>query len=96
MSYERSYDEEIKAVSSNNKNNNYYHDAVNDVKSDDEDEESIFEDQIENEIEVTPKTTLNPNEIRAMKILQALYNEDANKFLAKAEKEKATKGNLFF
>ena len=38
-------------------------------------------DQIEYDLEVTTKTTLNPKVVRTIKNLQAFYNEDANKIV---------------
>ena len=39
---------------------------------------------MENEIKVTPKTTLNPKKVHAMKILHFLCNEDADKVVEQA------------
>ena len=52
--------------------------------------------EIEEAIEVTPKTTINPKVVRTIKNLQALYNEDANKIVDQAAQGKATKGSLNF
>ena len=41
----------------------------------------FFEEWMEDEIEVTPKTTVNPKVLGLMKKLQAFYDEDAKIFL---------------
>ena len=38
-------------------------------------------EEIDDNIEATPKTTLNQKVVYAIKNLQALYNEDANKIV---------------
>ena len=70
---------------SNNENNskNYY--VVGDFMHNNEVEENFFEEQIEDAMEVPPKTTLNPKVVRAI-----------NKIIEWAEQEKAMKENLIF
>ena len=58
--------------------------------------DNFFEDQIEDEIEVTHKTTFNPKEIRAMKNFQALCNEVANKILEQAAMDPTSDGHLLW
>ena len=53
ISYERSDEEDIKMVSQNNKINNYY-DVVSDFYSDNEEEENVFEQEIKDNLKVTP------------------------------------------
>ena len=51
---------------------------------------------IDNELEVTLKATLNPRVVKAIKNLQASFNENANKIMQQAGHEKAAKKNLIF
>ena len=51
---------------------------------------TFFEGQVEAEIEVTPKTTLNPKIVPVMKNLQSSYIEDANKIVKQALIDLAT------
>ena len=62
----------------NNEDNDSNYDVVSNLESKEEEKENLFEDQIDDEIHMTPKTTLNSKVVRAMKNLQASYNEDAN------------------
>ena len=39
---------------------------------------NLFEEQVDDKIEVTPKTTLHPEVAHSMEKLQALYNKDDN------------------
>ena len=64
-------------------NNNYYH-LLSYFKSDDDAKENLFE-EIGDENEVT---ILNLKVVHAMKNLQALNNEDANKIVKQAAKRK--------
>ena len=48
---------------------------------DQEAKENVFEEQVEDEIKMTPKTTPNPKVVLAIKNLHVLYNEDANKIV---------------
>ena len=85
MSYDGSDDKEAvkrALVHDENYNNDYY--IVSSSESKVEVEENIFEGQIEDKIEVTPKTKLNPKVARVIKNLQALYNEDAKKIVGQA------------
>ena len=78
--------EEVKMVSKyNESNNNYY--KVGYYKSDEEAKDIFFEEQVDDKIKVTPKTTLNPKVVHAMKNLQALYNNHANKIVKQAAQE---------
>ena len=73
--------------------------AVSNLESNDEAEENLFEEQIQDEIEVIPKTTFNPKLVKAVKNLQALYNEDTNMIIEQALQEKSvckTKFEFFY
>ena len=55
-------------VLGNNEKNNYYdYNEVRNYESKNKDEENYFEDQIDEDIEVTPKSTLNPKVARVIK-----------------------------
>ena len=64
-------DEVIKTDLSHNENNNYYYYVVSNFEIVVEAKENFFQVKVEDEIEVAPKTTLNPKLIQAMKKLQA-------------------------
>ena len=72
-------------------NNNYYYYVVSNSKSDDEVEESFFNEEITNEVEATPNTSINAKLIQVMKMLQASYNNDANKTVKEATQGKSVK-----
>ena len=38
----------------------------------------FFDEDVDNQVKVSPQTTINTNMVQAMKKLQALYNDDAN------------------
>ena len=48
----------------------------------------IFNEDINEDVEATPKTIINAKVVGAMKNLQALYNADANKTVKQATEEK--------
>ena len=86
-SYEGSDDKEkLEMVPLINNNNSY--NAVSDSKSngDDEVDKNLFDDNVNKEVKVTSKTSININMVQAMKKLQALYHEDANKLSKKQPK----------
>ena len=58
-----------------NQNNNYI--IVSDSKSDDE--ENLFDEDIDDEVKAAPKTTVIAKVVKAMKTLQALYNDNAKR-----------------
>ena len=64
-------------------NHNYYN-VISDSKIDKEDKENLFEEDINEEVKVTPKTTINAKMMQAMKQLQASYNNNANKIVEQA------------
>ena len=96
-SYEGSNDKEgLETVPIVNQNNDNY-DVVSDSKSESDDnkaEENIFDDDIDEEVKATPKTTVNAKVVLVMKKLQASYNDDASKIVKQATKEIGTNKNL--
>ena len=100
MSYEGSDDEEeLKTVPVENNNNNV--NVVSDSDSDSsnkdfENNKGKFSDKdIDNQVITLPQTTVNAKVVRAMKNLQALYNDDANKIIKEAMQVKVPE-NLNF
>ena len=67
-----------------------------DLDCKEKEEGNLFEWEKDEELEVTPKTTLNPKVVGAMKNLQASYNKDPNKIVEQAKQEKAVRENLNF
>ena len=79
VSYEGLDNEVVEMVPENNDSNNYY-DVVSDSDSDKEAEkEEDFEPEIDDKLEVTLKATQHPKVVKAMKKLQAFFNEDETK-----------------
>ena len=90
-------EEELKTVPLVNNNN--ISDILTNSKSDDgikNDNKNIFDDDINDEVEATTETTINAKVVLAMKKLQALYNDNANKFVEQTTKEKRAIKNLNF
>ena len=86
ISYEGSNDEEeLEMVLVINGNNNNYN-IVGDSKSNNEVQKNSFDDNINEDIKVTLKTTINAKVVWVMKMLQALYS---TKLLCKHQKKKA-------
>ena len=52
-------------------------------------QERPFDEDINDEDEVNPKTTVNVNIVQAMKKLQASYNDYANKIVKVAQEKSA-------
>ena len=96
MSYEDN-ENELEMIPVVMQNNNDYN-VVSDSKSesDDKSEENLFDVNINKEVETRPKTIINSKVVQAMKQLQALYNDDANKIVKQAAQEKSTNENLNF
>ena len=69
ISYERSNDDKVKMVLDNNNNTSKNYNKVSDSESDDKKENLSLQD-LKNEVEVTPKTMLNPRVVRMMKKLE--------------------------
>ena len=69
--------------------NNNHNVVSNNLKSKEEEEECIFEQELEEDLEVTLKTTLNPKIERVMENLQAFCNKDSKKNVEQAKWEKA-------
>ena len=55
---------------------------------------NFFDKDINNEVKANPKTFINAKVVGAMKRLQTLYNDDANKITKQATKEKSAIENL--
>ena len=91
MSYNGSDDEEelqmVPAINNNNKNNNNNYNAVSDSESNNKSKENHFDEDINEEIKADLKTTINIKVVHAMKKLQALYDDDANKIVKEAAQE---------
>ena len=79
----------IPRVSQNNGNS----DELIDFNSDTDDKN---DEDINKEVKATPQTTINTKVVQAMKKLQASYNNDANKIIKQATKEKGAIENLNF
>ena len=82
-SYEGSDDkEELEIVPVDNKNNsiNVVRNSDGDSNNDDfeNNEENFFEEDINDQVMASPKTTFNTKVIQAMKKLQASYNDETN------------------
>ena len=75
-------------------NNNVVSDSCSE-SNDKEAEKNFLDNDVYDKVETTPKTTINAK-VHAMKKLQALYNNDANKIIKQATKEKSTIKNLNF
>ena len=70
-----------------NNQNNYNYNVICDSESSDESKGKLFDEYVDEEVKVDPKTTINPEVVCAMKKLQASYNDDANKLLRKQLKK---------
>ena len=67
-SYEGSdNDEELETVPVINKNDNNNYNVVSDSKSKSNDEESLFDEEVDKEMETIPKTTVNAKAVQRMK-----------------------------
>ena len=87
-------DDEMVPVINQNKSINY--NVVSDAESDVKVNENLFNKDIDDENEATPKNTVNVKVVQIMKNMQAWYNKDANKIVKKVAQEKATKESLIF
>ena len=56
----------------------------------------VFDEDINKEVNETPKTTINTKVVYMMKKLQASYNDDGNKIVKHATQEKSAIKNLNF
>ena len=92
-------EEEHKIVSIDNNNNGLH--VVSDSNSDSSDDDfktnkkNLFAKVVDDKVIASPKTSINIKVIPAMKKLQALYNNDANKIIEDATHVKTSK-NLNF
>ena len=86
----------MKGILAHNENNSNNYNVISDSESDNEVEENVFEEQLEDELKVNPKNTLNPTVVFAMTNLHASYNEDAKSNKEQAAQEKLGKIIKFF
>ena len=83
-------------------NDNNYINVVSDFNSDlrEEDfknnEDNFFEEDVNDQVKISPQTNVNAQVVWAMKKLQTLYNDDANKIAEQATNEKSAFENLNF
>ena len=99
-SYERTdEEEELEIVSENNNNSdiNIVSDSDTDLSDNDvkNNEETFFDEENDDQVIASPKSQINSKLIRAMKKLQASYNDDANKIIKESTDVK-TSENLNF
>ena len=89
MSYEgQDNEEELKMVPVINNNNNL--NVVSDPNNYDDiknDNNNFFDKDIDDEVKATLQTAINTKVVCAIKKLQALYNNDANKIIKNATKK---------
>ena len=98
MSYEKSDDqEELKIVPVDNKKNDVNVFSNSNSDSSDKDfknnKESFFDEDNNDQVISSYKTTVNAKVIWAMKKLQASYNNDVNKIIKEAMQDKVAKNN---
>ena len=95
MSYEGLDDdgefEIVPIVNNNDANIVSYSDSDDDIKNNND---NFFDEYIDDKVEVTSHTTINAKVVCAIKKLQALCNDDANKIVEQATKEKIVIENL--
>ena len=90
-------EEELKMVPIINNYNNS--NVVSESDSDDNiesDNKNFFDEDIDDQVKATPKTTINAKVVQPMKKLQASYNNDANKIVKQATQKKNAIENLNF
>ena len=91
MSYEGlDHEEEFKTFPIVNNNNIV--NVVSDSDSDDNiknENDNFFDEDIDNKDKANPQTTIKAKVVHAMKMLQTLYNDDANKIVKQATTEKS-------
>ena len=100
-SYEASNKEEeleMVPVVINNNNVNVVSNSKSDSGEDDfkNDEDNFFDEDIDDQVKATPKTTISAKVVQAMKKLQASYNDNASKIIEQATKEKSAIKNSNF
>ena len=66
------------------------------IKSKDKTKETFFDKDSKDEVEPTPQTTANTKMIQAMRKVQALHSDDANKLVKETAQEKSTKRKFKF
>ena len=83
-----SKEEELKTVPAaiNNNNVNVVTNSKKDSSKEDleNNDENHFDENINNKVKATAQTPINAKVVQAMKKLQALYNNDANKVIKQA------------
>ena len=57
--------------------------------------ENFFDEDIDDKVIASPKSTINAKVIQAMKKLQALYNDNANKIIKDATQVKVSENSNF-
>ena len=83
-------EEELEPIPIVNNNNNI--NLVGDSNSDDDienDNNKLFEEDLDDKVNVTPKTTINAKVVHTRKKFQASYNDNANKIVKQATKGKS-------
>ena len=80
------------------RNSKWFQNLVSDCKneSDDKNDQNFLDEDVNDKIEVNPKTTINNKVVHAMKKLWALYNDDANEIIQQAAQEKSNIENMNF
>ena len=97
MNYEVSNgNKAVKIVLAHNENNDNCYNLVSNSESDKESKENFLEGQVEDELEVTPKTTLNPKVVYAIKNYKLCITKMLIKLWNKCLKKKVQKKNIFF
>ena len=69
---------------------------INDFKSNNDNEKTFFDEDIDKEIKTTPKTTMNDKVVHTTKKLQASYNNNVKKLIKETAQEKSANLNLNF
>ena len=89
---------EMVPVLINNSNINVVSDSDRDPSEEDfkNNKDNFFDEDINDQVKVSPQTTINAKVVWAMRKLQASYNEDANKIIKEATQDKNAIENLNF
>ena len=91
-SYEGSdNDDKVEMVHEINQNNNNYYYAVHDYENSDKVKENLIDENIDDEVDKNPKTTVMIKVVWTIKKLQTSCNKDANKLSRKQLKRKVQK-----
>ena len=84
-------DDKVEMVHEINQNNNYYYYAVHDYENSDKVKENLIDENIDDEVDKNPKTTVMIKVVWTIKKLQTSCNKDANKLSRKQLKRKVQK-----